>query len=211
MDGTLIDSEPYWIAAETELLAGCGVTWSHEQALQLVGKGLWHSAEVLRQAGASTYSADEIVYGLTAAVRTKLHDQGLPWRPGARELLLEMREAGLPTALVTMSLRSMADEVASQVGFDGFDVIVAGDQVTYPKPHPEPYLIALDALKIDAAHAIGIEDSLAGLASAVGAGLLALGVPHMIDLSESAAQVIWPTLLDRNLSDLRTLLSELRQ
>lgn len=210
MDGTLVDTEPYWIAAETELLEEFGVSWSHEQALQMVGKGLWHSAELLREAGASELSADEIVYRLSGEVRRQLREQGVPWRPGARELLQELREANVPTALVTMSLREMAEEVASQAGFAAFDVIVAGDDVAEPKPHPEPYLAGLAALGVAPEQSIGIEDSTAGLASAAAAGLLALGVPHMIDLSESDAHALWPTLAGRRVADLTELLTEER-
>ncbi len=48
MDGTLVDTEPYWIAAEHELVAAHGGTWSHEQALQLVGNSLLASARILQ-------------------------------------------------------------------------------------------------------------------------------------------------------------------
>ncbi len=208
MDGTLVNTEPYWIRSETELLARYGVTWRHEDALQMVGKGLWHSAEILRAAGASELSADEIVYSLSDSVRGLLRTQGIPWQPGARELLRELREAGIHTALVTMSLRDMAEEVAGQAGFDAFDVIVAGDDGTEAKPHPGPYLRALQLLGVDAGHSVGIEDSLTGVASARAAGLATLGVPHMIDLSASVAHVVWPSLAGRTLADLESILNE---
>ena len=47
MDGTLVDTEPYWMAAETALVQSFGGTWSHEDALQLVGSGLIDSAVIL--------------------------------------------------------------------------------------------------------------------------------------------------------------------
>ena len=39
MDGTLVDTEKYWMAAETVLVESFGGAWSHEQSLQLVGSG----------------------------------------------------------------------------------------------------------------------------------------------------------------------------
>ena len=51
MDGTIVDTEPYWMAAETALVESFGGTWTHENALALVGKGLLYSAEILRDAG----------------------------------------------------------------------------------------------------------------------------------------------------------------
>ena len=47
MDGTIIDTEPHWMDAETQLIEQYGGSWSHEEALSLVGQGLWHSARVL--------------------------------------------------------------------------------------------------------------------------------------------------------------------
>ena len=58
MDGTLVDTEPYWIAAQNELVASHGGTWSHEQALQLVGNSLVDSARILQAAGVTTTSAN---------------------------------------------------------------------------------------------------------------------------------------------------------
>lgn len=209
MDGTLVDTEPYWISAETELINRYGGQWTHEDALQLVGLGLWASAEIIQNAGVGL-SADEIVYGLTDSVRQQLREQGIPWQPGARELLAELREAGIPTALVTMSLREMALEVADNCGFHAFDVVIAGDDVPHPKPHPAPYLAGLDVLGVDPTGAIGIEDSLAGASSARAAGLATIGVPHMISLDGGDAHVIWPSLAGRTVADLQQLLAEVR-
>jgi beta-phosphoglucomutase-like phosphatase (HAD superfamily) len=47
MDGTVVDTEPHWMAAETALLAGHGASWTHEQALALVGSALPASGRVL--------------------------------------------------------------------------------------------------------------------------------------------------------------------
>jgi len=86
MDGTLVDTEPYWMASEQELVSSFGGTWTHDDGLLLVGLGLWNSAEILRSRGVAL-DPDEIVHRLTESVRQKLVEQGVPWRPGARELL----------------------------------------------------------------------------------------------------------------------------
>jgi len=51
MDGTIVDTEPYWIEAEHKLIEAHGGTWSHEQAVQLVGQSLDYSAGILQRAG----------------------------------------------------------------------------------------------------------------------------------------------------------------
>lgn len=200
MDGTLVDTEPYWMASEQELVASFGGTWTHDDGLLLVGLGLWNSAEILRSHGVAM-EADEIVQWLTDRVQRKLDEEGVPWRPGARELLEQVRERGIPTALVTMSVRRMAEQIAGHIPFPAFDVIVSGDEVDAPKPDPDPYLKAAELLGVDVHDAVAIEDSLVGLASAVSAGAAAIGVPHIVPLPESDEHTLWPTLEGRSMDD----------
>lgn len=206
MDGTLVNTEPYWIAAETDLVHEFGGDWSHEEALQLVGSGLWHSARILQAKGVAL-TEDEIIGRLTDRVLEQLTEFGIPWRPGALELLIELREAGIPTALVTMSVSRMARHVADRLGFVGFDFVVSGDDVTHSKPHPEAYLRAAELLGVDPAHCIAIEDSAPGVAAATAAGTVVIGVPFMIPLMEGSAHALWPTLDGRGLDDLAGLLA----
>jgi len=204
MDGTLVNTEPYWISAETELIESFGGSWSHDEAMQLVGSGLWHSAAVLQAKGVAL-SADEIVDALTDRVLEQLVEFGVPWRPGAKELLIELRELGIPTALVTMSVSRMAHHVADQLGFVGFDAVVSGDDVTNAKPDPEPYLLGAQLLGVDPTHCVAIEDSLPGMASALAAGSVVIGVPFMVELPDDSAHALWPTLDGRHVADLAAL------
>lgn len=200
MDGTLVDTEPYWMEAETALVTSYGGTWSHEEAMELVGKGLLDSAGILQAAGVDM-EAEAIVQHLTDEVAEKLRTQGVPFRPGARELLADLRAAGIPTALVTMSLRRMAERVVELIDFDAFDLIVAGDEVTHAKPHPAPYLRAAELLEIDIADAVALEDSVTGLSSAVASGARTIGVPHLVPLDGLGAHELWPTLAGRTADD----------
>nr|WP_267900477.1 HAD family phosphatase [Cryobacterium melibiosiphilum] len=211
MDGTLVDSEPFWMRAETELVGSFGGTWTHEDCMQLVGSGLWNSAAILQSHGVDM-PADAIVAWLTSRVQEQLAAEGIPWRPGAQELLLELKAAGIPTALVTMSVERMARQVADLVDVSdlhaaAFDTIVAGDMVVESKPHPEAYLTAARILGVDPARCIAIEDSVPGVASAVASGALTIAVPHQIDLPESADYVRWESLAGRGLADLAALLA----
>ena len=132
--------------------------------------------------------------------------QEVPWRPGARELLGELRAAGVRTALVTMSLRRMALTVADALGSDAFDLVVAGDDVTRPKPHPEPYLTAAERLGVSIRDCIAIEHSEFGLVSAISSGAAAIGVPCHVTLHEAPTHELWPSLAGRTLDDLAAAL-----
>ena len=50
MDGTLVDTEPYWIESEYELVEEHGGTWSHEHAMNLVGNDLLESGRYIARA-----------------------------------------------------------------------------------------------------------------------------------------------------------------
>ena len=207
MDGTLVDTEPYWFAAETELVGRFGGTWTHEQAIALVGSGLRDGAEVLQAAGVRM-EVDEIVGWQTDYVADLLVPP-LPWRPGALALLSSLRDAGVPTALVTMSIRRMAEAVAAALPFAGFDVVVAGDDVERPKPDPQAYLRAAELLGVDVTACVAIEDSPPGLAAAVASGAATIGVPHQASLPEGDGWRLWTTLEGRSIGDLSALVDEL--
>ena len=206
MDGTLVNTEPYWISAETALIEKFGGSWTHEEALQLVGSGLFASAQIIQAKGVELPEL-EIIDVLTDRVMEQLVEFGIPWRPGALELLTELRKEGIPTALVTMSIGRMAHHVADRLGFVGFDAVVSGDDVAQSKPHPEPYLRGAELLGVDPAHCLAIEDSEPGIRSAVAAGAVTIGVPFMVDRPDDVAHVLWPTLAGRTVADLAGVFS----
>lgn len=204
MDGTIVDTEPYWMRAETELVAEHGGTWTEAQGIQLVGSGLVQSAMILQEAGVAL-EVDEIINTLTDRVMVQI-DGAVPWRPGVRELIAELRESRVPIALVTMSIRRMALQIANAIGDEVFDVVIAGDDVEHPKPHPEPYLRAAEALGVDIRDCVAIEDSQFGLVSAVSSGAATIGVPLHLTLHEAPTHELWPTLEGRRLADLAAAL-----
>nr|WP_110589160.1 HAD family phosphatase [Microbacterium suaedae] len=204
MDGTLVDTEPYWIAVEGPLVESYGGTWTHEDALRLVGSDLEGSARILQAAGVEM-GVTELVEHLTDRVLERVSTHGVPFRPGARELLRSLRAAGVKTAIVTMSRRRMAEQIAELIGFDAFDAILGGDDVARPKPYPDPYLEGARALGVDIRDCVAIEDSPTGLRAAVASGATALGVPHMVALDGLGARELWPTLDGRSAVDLAEL------
>jgi HAD superfamily hydrolase (TIGR01509 family) len=204
LDGTLVDSEKYWMLAESELALDHGYEWSDEDGLELVGMALFNSCALIQQKLKSSMSVEQIIDRLTADVQKKLSEE-IIWRPGAKSLLQELRNAGVKTALVTMSMRRMALDVTENLGFDGFDVVVAGDDVSRGKPHPEGYLKAAELLGVLPHHCIALEDSEPGLTAAEAAGTLAIGIPAVKALAEKQNRLIWPTLQGVSLSDLQQL------
>ena len=178
MDGTLVDTEPFWFAAEGDLVRAHGGTWSQEQAETLVGRSLTTTGRVLREAGVALTDA-EIVDRLLDSVAAAVSHE-VPWCPGARELLEQLQEAGVPCALVTSSYARLAEPVVAALPAGTFDAVVTGDLVTQGKPHPEPYLTAADSLGVRVEDCVAIEDSDTGARSAQAAGARVLVVENHV-------------------------------
>ena len=181
MDGTIVDTEPYWFAAEHAVVAEHGDYWSDDLARSVVGFDLLDSGRFMIEHGGVRLTPNEIVELLLDSVVSELKRE-VPWRPGARELLADVRSAGIPTALVTMSWRRFADEVVGALPKGAFDVSVVGDDVERGKPHPDAYLLAAERLGVDITKCVAIEDSPTGVASALAAGAIVLAVPHHVDV-----------------------------
>jgi HAD superfamily hydrolase (TIGR01509 family) len=179
MDGTLVDTEPYWIETEFEVVARHGGSWSTEHALNLVGNDLVESGRYIREhAGIDLEPADiveELLDGVVARVEKRV-----PWRPGAVELLADLRAHDIRCALVTMSYRRFVAPILAGLPEDTFEVVVTGDSVTHGKPHPEPYQKAAAILGVPPARTLAIEDSNTGARSAESAGCTVLVVPNHV-------------------------------
>lgn len=198
MDGTLIDSEPYWLMSESRLASDYGASWTEENGHELIGKSLYDSSAVLKdRLSIRDLSVQQVIDRLTDEVVASIRDR-LPWRPGALELLMDLKQNGIKTALVTMSMRRMALAVVEQIPFHAFDVVIAGDDVVRGKPDPEPYLKAAEALGVSPTECVAFEDSRTGLASAEAAGTLAIGVPNIVPIPDAPNRIVIPTLVGLN-------------
>jgi HAD superfamily hydrolase (TIGR01509 family) len=214
MDGTIVDTEPYWIEAEHALVAAHGGQWSHGQATQLVGQSLMFSAGILQAAGVKL-ERREIIDILTDHVISRVRTS-VPWRPGARELLDELHSAGIRCALVTMSEAPLAREIVASLPKPYFEFLVTGDTVTQGKPHPEAYLKAVELLQqadpaLGQQHCVALEDSAPGVAAAVASGVVTVAIPHIVPLPTDPRHATWETLAGRTVADLDELVAFRRE
>jgi HAD superfamily hydrolase (TIGR01509 family) len=206
MDGTLIDSEPIWVAQQFVLVEQHGGTWSTEQGLALVGADMHDTAVALQAAGVEMESA-ELVATLERAVIDSLRET-VPWRPGVRELLAALRRHEVPCAIATTSSHEMAELVADEAPDGAISVVVGSEDVTQTKPSPEPYLRAAHLLGVPIEQCVAVEDSPNGLASAIASGAATIAVPNDALLPEAGAFTTWPTLEGRMVADLAALLRD---
>lgn len=205
MDGTLVDTEGLWLQAEIHVMEQLGSDWDHDDQVVCLGGPLERVTAHMRRRSGSHLSDAAIGALLLDQMEARLLDSPPEWRPGARELLIECRERGVPTALVSASwarlIAAVAQRLTDDVGTDPFDIVVAGDDVVNSKPHPEPYHLAAVRLGVAPAVCLALEDSPTGVTSARDAGCRVVAVPHLADVSHLGTAVT-PSLEGLGLADL---------
>lgn len=209
MDGTLVDTEPYWFAAERDVVERFGHgDWPDEHAHAMVGFDLLDSAAYMQEHGGVDLPAEDIVEQLLDGVIARLH-RSIPWRPGARELLADLNAAGVPCALVTMSWRRFVDPVLAALPAGSFAAAITGDEVPagHGKPHPEPYLLGAEACGARPEDCLVIEDSPTGVRSALDAGCRVLGVPNIKELTPEPGLLLVESLDGLRVDDLATAMA----
>ena len=187
MDGTLVDTEHLWLDAEREVMSGLGATWHDEDQVACLGGPLERVTAYMRARAGTDLTEDQIGELLLDAMEHRLVHRPPEWRPGARGLLSECRELGLPTALVSASwqrlITAVAGRIESDLGYLPFTTIVAGDDVQNSKPHPEPYRTAATRLGADVGSCLALEDSPTGIVSARDAGCRVVAIPQLADVA----------------------------
>lgn len=188
MDGTLLDTETVFRSIVYDVMGDLGFEMTDTVHNSMVGSSHEATQKLLVEAFGVSFP-----YTLfDEKCRTTMHERvrvaPVPVKPGARELLLALREKDIPLAVATSSRHPHADTHLSSVGIrDLFDTIVTRDDVENPKPHPEPYLTAARRLGVDPAHCIAFEDSYSGVRAAHGAGMRTVMVPDLVHPSDEIA------------------------
>lgn len=206
LDGTIVDSEPYWLLSEQRLVEEFGGTWSEADGFALVGNGLPNAAEFLQTKGVDL-PIDVIVQRMVDEV-DEMSARQIPWRPGARELLRSIHDAGIPQVMVTMSWRSTAHFIANNLGV--FAGVISGQDVTHSKPHPEPYQLGAAVVGAAPKDCVAIEDSGPGSSSAVAAGAVTIVAPLHVPIPDSDSYIKWQTLVGRDVSHIREVFAKAR-
>ena len=125
--------------------------------------------------------------------------------PGARELLQELRAAGIKAGVGSASKN--AAEVIERLGIrDELDAVADGYSVARPKPAPDLFLFAAEQLGLKPENAVVVEDAAAGIEAARAGGFrsVGLGPPERV----GAANVVLPSLAGVRLEELRRALGD---
>ncbi len=213
LDGTLLDSEHLWFAAETATMADHGAAWSRADQRHCLGGPLERVAQYMTER-INGASREELEQQLLSTVEDLMRNEPTQWQPGVIDLLRDIRAAGIPMALVTASHRRLINVLAHSLeGALGealggmapvFAVTVAGDEVANSKPHPQPYLQAAQLLNVAIDDCVVIEDSPTGVESGIASGAFVIAVPHMAQVRDIPRGMRVSTLTEVSLTDVQS-------
>lgn len=176
-DGVLVDTEPLYLRANQEILAGIGIELTVDAFREV---SLRRGRSVFELAAERGCTADEVSRLRAERDRryAELLDEGVKVLDGVHESL-EILRGRLPMAIVTSSQRTHFDRIHRQTSLlDYFEFVLANGDYDRHKPHPDPYLAAAERLGVAPERCLAIEDTERGLRSAVAAGMRCLVIPR---------------------------------
>ncbi|MGS2586948.1 HAD family hydrolase [Streptomyces hebeiensis] len=206
MDGTLVDTEGFWWDAEVEVFKALGHVLDETWRDVVVGGPMTRSASFLIEATGAAITLAELTVLLNDTFEDRIA-RGVPMMPGARRLLGELADQGVPAALVSASHRRIIDRVLTSLGPEHFALTVAGDEVPRTKPHPDPYLLAARGLGADPARCAVVEDTATGVAAAEAAGCRVVAVPSVAPIPPASGRTVVASLEEVDLAFLRRMMT----
>ena len=197
MDGVLYDSMPNHSKAWSQAMTDFGIRMTPEDVYMNEGStGSFTIKKIsLRERGyEATEEELERIYRHKAEIFQSLPVARL--MPGALEVFRKAKASGLQIQIVTGSgQKTLIDRVLHD--FDGFitrDLMVTSFDVKRGKPYPDPYLKGLEVGRVDAEHAVVVENAPLGVRAAVAAGIDTIAV-NTGPLDDSALMAEGPKLL----------------
>ena len=190
-DGVLFDTERLGRLSWLEVGQEIGYPQAEQSYLEFIGLNRTDAeAKMLRLFGAD-FPCDYFMRTCSACTQARIERDGVPLKPGVRELLTCLQKQNIPVALATSSGRKRITRRLDMAGLAPFfSAIVTGEQVVHGKPAPEIYQLACRHLGISPEQALAIEDSPNGILSASRAGMQVVMVPDLVQPSPDLSSLL---------------------
>lgn len=190
LDGVLVTTEHNHFIAWKNTAEILGIPFNEEDNEQLKGISRVDSLKKILEMGAKTISEDyfnELLIKKNEFYLNSIENLNQTnLLPGVLNLLIKAQEFGLKCAVGSSSKN--ARYILSKLEIETyFSVIVDGNDVTYPKPHPEVFLKGAEQMGVNPAQCIVFEDAQSGVQAAKAGGFTAIGVgnPALMDFVDS--------------------------
>lgn len=206
LDGVIVDSATYHFLAWQRLAKELDVPFTLEDNERLKGVSRMDSLNIILELGKLRLD-DKAKDGLASKKNdwfveyiNKMKPEEI--YPGVKQLLVDLKKAGIKTALASSSKNAKTIIRLIQVEKE-FDAIVDGTMIKNSKPDPEIFLLAASMLNIAPADCVVFEDAEAGIEAAISGGMKSVGIGSPKQLGK--ANLVIPRTGDFRLDQLNTL------
>ena len=180
-DGTLFDTEILMYEVWVEVGRDMGLTMTVPEYLNYVGLNRKTVLDVMRRRIGPEFDGEGFMVRCVERLSARIEAEGVPLKPGVREILEMLHEKGIPVGLATSTHRVRTDRRLELCGLGKyFSATVTGDEVSKGKPDPEIYQTVCRKLGVSPAACLAVEDSRNGILSARDAGLKVAMIPDMV-------------------------------
>lgn len=195
MDGLLLDSERVvqesWNAAGEAL--GYGKVGEH--IYNTLGINAAGRKEYFNNVFGTGFPYEEFQKLSRKAFFNVADQEGIPLKPGAKELIFYAKQMGYKVGLVTSSRKEYAVDALKKAGiFSYFDGCIFGDMVSKSKPDPEIYEKGYKMLGEEPEWCVAFEDAPAGVMAASAAGIDVIMVPDLVQPDDAIRMRTWKVL-----------------
>ncbi len=181
MDGVLFDTERLGLILQTKACLEEGYPVTESLLLQTLGVSMAAGREIMLGALGEDFPYEKMIDRWTELTYQEMDANGIPEKPGIRELLHVLKAKGIKTAVATSNNRSIVESYMKLAGLNNaFDAVVCGDSIKCSKPAPDIYLAAAEELCVPPEKCMGVEDSKNGVRSVRAAGMVCVMVPDLI-------------------------------
>lgn len=195
MDGTLIDTEKHYRRFWPMAMAEFGYQMTDEQVLSMRSLGRPFAPARLKE-----WFGEDLDYYAIRARRTEIMEEcldkeGIQLKPGAVEILEELRRRGIPAAVATATPPERTEKYLNLTGIRSyFSQIISATQVKEGKPSPDIYLYACEQLGLAPEECMAVEDAPNGILAAYRAGLRVVMVPDQTKPTEEDRKYLYASV-----------------
>ncbi len=177
MDGTLAETEHLWDGVREALAREHGAAWTPRAHTDMMGMSSPEWTAYMHHALGMPLTPDEIRDAVVARLGDEYRREP-PFLRGAVSAIGRMA-AEYPCAIASSSNRELIALMVELGGLaEAIPVFVASEEVDRGKPHPDVYLEAARRMAADPRRCVAVEDSTAGIRSALDAGMRVVSVPN---------------------------------
>ena len=191
-DGTLFDTENLMYEVWVEVGEEMTFPYPGREYLDYVGLNRAAVLSLMRERYGDGFDGADFMVRCVARLSERIEREGVPLKPGVREILAYLKEQNVPIGLATSTHRVRTQRRLELCGLsEYFQAVTTGDEVTKGKPDPEIYLTTCGKLGLDPTRCLAVEDSKNGILSARAAGMSVAMIPDMIPPSEELLAQVW--------------------